>query len=124
NFKKLHSKGLTSKGDYERYIRVKNSIEVTKKLLDENAKISIDSSLAYAKVFGNDKNNIFNLSKKLDSLDKSIHILKQSDMNFEEYSNYLKQLEKNKEFLSDLIDERFEKIEKIVKGKGNNIDRD
>lgn len=45
-------------------------------------------------------------------------------MNFEEYSNYLKQLEKNKEFLSDLIDERFEKIEKIVKGKGNNIDRD
>ncbi|WP_096021887.1 hypothetical protein [Campylobacter lanienae] len=45
-------------------------------------------------------------------------------MNFEEYSNYLKQLEKNKEFLSDLIDERFEKIEKIVKEKGNNIDRD
>ncbi|MCI7364701.1 MAG: hypothetical protein MSH23_06715 [Campylobacter lanienae] len=45
-------------------------------------------------------------------------------MNFEEYSNYLKQLEKNKEFLSNLIDERFEKIEKIVKEKGNNIDRD
>ena len=45
-------------------------------------------------------------------------------MNFEEYFSYLKQLEKNKEFLSDLIDERFEKIEKIVKEKGNNIDRD
>lgn len=45
-------------------------------------------------------------------------------MNFEEYSSYLKQLEKNKEFLSDLIDERFEKIEKIVKEKGGNIDRD
>ncbi|WP_096025439.1 hypothetical protein [Campylobacter lanienae] len=45
-------------------------------------------------------------------------------MNFEEYFSYLKQLEKNKEFLSDLIDKRFEKIEKIVKEKGNNIDRD
>ncbi|MBQ3167490.1 relaxase/mobilization nuclease domain-containing protein [Campylobacter sp.] len=124
NFKNLHSKGLTSKSDYEAYIKVKNSIEVTKKLVDENAKISIDNSLVYAKVFGNDKNNIFNLSKKLDSLDKTIHILKQSDMNFEEYFSYLKQLEKNKEFLSDLIDERFEKIEKIVKEKGGNIDRD
>ncbi len=44
------------------------------------------------------KITIFSLSKKLDSLDKSIHILKQSDMNFEEYSNYLKQLEKIKNF--------------------------
>ncbi|MCR8679670.1 MULTISPECIES: hypothetical protein [Campylobacter] len=87
----------------------------------KNAKINIDSSLAYAKVFGNDKNNIFNLSKKIDSLDKSIHILKQSNIEIKEYTNYLKLLQSKKEFLSDLIGK---KIEKIVKDKSNDIDKD
>lgn len=107
-------KGATKK-EMQNYYRVKKSLAQQEKLAEKTLKTY--SQNFYKELFF-ENTTLFQLQKQYKTLDENIYLLNTADFFLKEKSEpYIKQLEKNKEFIKKLSQKRFEKIEKIVLAK-------
>lgn len=104
-------KGATKK-EMQNYYRVKKSLAQQEKLAEKTLKTYSQSF--YKELFF-ENTTLFQFQKQYKTLDENIYLLNTADFFLKEKSEpYVKQLEKNKEFIKELSQKRFEKIEKIV----------
>ncbi|ELP9405191.1 hypothetical protein QTN04_002058, partial [Campylobacter coli] len=92
---------LATKSDYDLLEKVKLSILKNDINLDKGLKNTMETNTILTKLFNGKKESIFKIEKKINNINDYIEILKQSNAEVKEYENYLKILEKNKEFLKD-----------------------
>lgn len=118
NYEKLYPRHKNAtKKDIETYFRVKKAYELAKRSQAKQAQSLSENSFAFLQTFHQNE-NIFNLNKKAKILDKNIYILKHENIDFENKTKYLKQLEANKEFINELCQKRFLSLENsLIKAK-------
>ncbi|MBZ7950914.1 hypothetical protein ACD575_02980 [Campylobacter sp. LH-2024] len=108
---------ISSKKDYQEFLKVRSSISKNNQNLDDTIKKNLEANLISLSLFNGKKQNIFNLEKKIQSLDNAIYLLKKSNSEVWEYENYLKTLESNKDFLKDNISLRFKNLKLELSNK-------
>ncbi|TKX31505.1 relaxase/mobilization nuclease domain-containing protein [Campylobacter estrildidarum] len=108
---------ISSKKDYQEFLKVKNTISKNNQNLDDAMKKNLEANLISLSLFNGKKQNIFNLEKKIQSLDNAIYLLKKSNSEVWEYENYLKNLESNKDFLQDNITLGFKNLKLELSNK-------
>lgn len=101
-----------SKKDIQNYYIIKKSLAQQEKLAEKTLKTY--SKSFYKELFF-ENTTLFQLQKQYKTLEENIYLLNTADLFLKgESESYIKQLEKNKEFIKELSQKRFEKIEKIV----------
>ncbi|MBZ7963448.1 hypothetical protein H2274_07810, partial [Campylobacter sp. W0049] len=70
---------ISSKKDYQEFLKVRSSISKNNQNLDDTIKKNLEANLISLSLFNGKKQNIFNLEKKIQSLDNAIYLLKKSN---------------------------------------------
>ena len=100
------------------YFQAKKELDLIKNNLDKTLLKNVDSALLYSKLFCK-KENCFDIIKKLDLLEKNAYALKGCDfLTIDEKEKYEKMFENNNKILKNMLENRFEKISKIINEKG------
>lgn len=109
-FNKIYpNKKLASKADLEILKRVENSIKLSSKTLEQTIKtLNADAVSLMEKM--SKREGIFSLNKKLEILDKNIYALKQSNMQIDDYKKNLEILEKNRDFIVKILENKAQKF--------------
>lgn len=96
----------------------KQNQENKKNNLDETLLKNVDSALIYSKLFSK-KENAFDMIKKLDLLEMNSYALRSCDfLSDDEKQEYSKRFENNNKIIKNMLENRFEKISKIIDEKG------
>lgn len=101
-----------SKKDIQNYYRIKKSIIEEEKQAENKLKLY---SQNFYKDVSLENANLFKLEQQYKKLDEAIYLLKNAEFFLKEASEpYVKELEKNKSFIKELCEKRFQTIEKSV----------
>lgn len=110
NYNQMRKAGFkTSKSDFENFKRAKRAIAIHRKKESELAIKYFDDSLIVSRMLGA-SDSIFKLDKKLKNLDQALHSLHNSSVGDELINLYDKRLKANKEFITDVVTKRFERV--------------
>lgn len=99
-----------SKTDIANYEKISRAIKNNSTKLDENVKFYTESNLIYSKMFNKDI-NLFKLKEQYQVLDENIYIIRQSNTPLQNQDEIIKTLEKNREFIRGVGENRFNDIE-------------
>ncbi|MBR8466533.1 relaxase [Campylobacter sp. faydin G-140] len=111
-----------SKTDIANYEKISRAIKNNSTKLDENVKFYTESNLIYSKMFNKDI-NLFKLKEQYQALNDNIYILRHSNINLQNQDEIIKTLEKNKEFIRGIGENRFKDIELRLSKNKNTIDK-